>query len=128
MGNIHQIHLQLIIRCSVIFSVHLCVTSEASLRLQTQSKLRHLFTVLCCDLRTLRAGANDGQVTLEDIQQLGQLIQATGTDDMTDLGDTVILVTGGKASHTVLFSASTRIERNFRISKGLPSLVRRTCL
>ena len=107
MGNIHQIHLQLIIRCSVIFSVHLCVTSEASLCLQTQRKLRHFFTVLCCDFRTLRARTYNGQVTLQDVHQLRQLIQTASTDNMANLRDAVILVTGGKASHAVLFSIHT---------------------
>ena len=80
MRNIHQIHLQLVVGGGVILAIHLRIASQASLCLQAQRKLRHLLTVLGSDLRALRTGTNNGQVTLQDVQQLRQLVQTAGTE------------------------------------------------
>ena len=59
-GDVHQVHLQLIIRCRVIFSVHLCITGQTGLGLQAQGEFRHLLAVLGGNFRAFRAGADDG--------------------------------------------------------------------
>ena len=56
MGNIHQIHLQLIVGGGVILAIHLRITGQTSLCLKPQRKLRHLLAVLGSNLRALRAG------------------------------------------------------------------------
>ena len=103
MRNVHQIHLQLIVGGGVILAIHLCITGQTSLCLQAQRKLRHLLAVLCGDLRALRTWAHNRQITLQDVQQLRQLVQAAGADNVTDLCNTVILVAGGETCHAILF-------------------------
>ena len=107
MGDIHQIHLQFIVRSRIVLAVHLRVTGQASLGLQPQSKLRHFLTILGSDLRAFRAWAYNGQVSLQDIEKLGQLVQTAGADDMTNLRNTVVFVTSRKTRHTVFFGIHT---------------------
>ena len=103
MGNIHQIHLQLIVGGGIVLAVHLCIAGQTSLCLQAQRKLRHLLAILCGDLRALRTRAHNRQITLQDVQQLRQFVQTAGADNVTDLCNTVILVGSRKTCHSVLF-------------------------
>ena len=45
-----------------------------------------------CDFRTLRARTYNGQITLQDVHQLRQLIQTASTDNMANLRNAIILV------------------------------------
>lgn len=53
MGYVHQIHRQLIIRRCIVLTVNLGIAGQTRLGLQAQGKLRHFFTVLGCNFRTL---------------------------------------------------------------------------
>lgn len=56
LSYVHQIHNQFVVGRCVVFSVHLCVTRQASLSLEAQRKLRHFLAVLGRDFGALRTG------------------------------------------------------------------------
>ena len=103
MRNIHQIHLQLVIRCCVIFSIHLRISGQSGLCLETQGKFRHLFTVLSCNLRAFRTRPTDRKVSGKDIEQLWQFINSKSADHMSDLRYPIIVFACGKSGHTIIF-------------------------
>ena len=55
-GDVHQIHLQLIIGGGIVLAVHLRIPGQTGIGLKPQGKLRHLLLVLGGDLRTLGSG------------------------------------------------------------------------
>lgn len=62
-SNITKVHLQLIIRCRIVFTIHLCISGQAGSGLEAETELRHLFFVFGCDLRAFRARAYDTHIT-----------------------------------------------------------------
>ena len=101
-GYVHQIHFQLVVGPGVVLAVDLRVAGEAGLGLQAQPELRHCLLVLCCDLGPLRTGADNGQVALQDVHQLGQLVDARLADNASHRRNAVIVLAGGQAGHAVL--------------------------
>lgn len=87
----------------IVLAINLCITSQASLSLQAQCELWHFLTVLSCNLRALRTGADDAQVTLQDIYKLRQFINAASTNDFANGRDAVIVFAAGKTGDAVLF-------------------------
>lgn len=102
MGDVHQIHLQLVVGPGIVLAVDLRVARKTGLGLQAQTELRHRLLVLRRDLRALRPGPHHGQVAPQDVHQLGQLIDARPADEASHRRDTVIVLAGGQAGHAVL--------------------------
>ena len=105
-GDVHQVHLELVVGRGVVFAVDLGITGETGLDAQAHGKFGEFADVLFGEFRALGARADDGHFTFQDIDQLGQLVQARGADEMADLGDAVIAL-GCKAGNTILFSICT---------------------
>ena len=80
-GDVHQIHLQLVVGAGVVFAVDLGVAGEAGLGLEAQAEFRNLALVLARDFRALGAWGDDAHATLQNVEQLGQLVQAAGADE-----------------------------------------------
>ena len=127
MGYVHQIHDQLIVGRGVVLAINLGVPGEPCFGLEAQAELRQILLILGGDLRPLGAGTTDGHISLQNVQQLGQLVDADFSDNPAHGSDAVVLIAGGETA-TPSFSASTRMLRNLRTSKIVPSLVSRFCL
>ena len=127
MSYVHQIHSQFVVRSSIVLTINLCIPGQSSFSLQAQGEFRHFLTVLSCNLRALRTGADDAQVTLQDIYKLRQFINAASTNDFAN-GRDAISFSPLERRATPSFSASTRMLLNLRIPNSLPSFVKRICL
>lgn len=103
MRDVCQVHQQLVVGSRVVLAEHLRVAGQASLGLQAQAELGHVLLVFGGDLGALRAGTHKAHLTLEDVDQLGQLVQAAGTDDVSHAGDARIVFAGGHDRAAVFF-------------------------
>ena len=101
-GDVHQIHLQLVVGAGVVFAVDLGVAGEAGLGLEAQAEFRNLALVLARDFRTLGARADDAHAALQNVEQLGHLVQAAGADEAAHRRDAVVVLSAGKARRAVL--------------------------
>ena len=75
-GDVHQIHLQLVVGAGVVSAVDLGVAGGTGLGLEAQAEFRNLALVLARDFRALGARADDAHAALQNVEQLGQLVQA----------------------------------------------------
>lgn len=55
------------------------------------------------NLGALGAGAYDGHVAFQDVQELGELVDTDSTDEAADGGDAGIVLAGGESRHAVFF-------------------------
>ena len=101
-GDVDHVHLQLVQRRGVVFAVDLGVARQAAARLAAEDELRDLLGVLLHVLPALRAGADDAHVALEDVDQLRQLVNAGGADDLADSGDAGVVLAGGAGAPVLL--------------------------
>lgn len=79
------------------------IAGETALGLEAEVPLGEFFLVLGGNLGALGAGAYDGHVAFQDIQELGKLVKADGADEAADGGDAGIVLTGGESRHAVFF-------------------------
>lgn len=103
LGDIHQIHQELVVRRCIVLPVDLGVAGEAALGLKAEVPLREFFLVLGGDLGALGARAYDGHVAFQDVQELREFIEPDSADEAADGGDAGIVLTGGESRHAVFF-------------------------
>lgn len=103
LGDIHQIHQELVVGGRIVLAVDLSIAGEAALGLEAEVPLREFFFVLGGDLGALWARAYDGHVAFQDIQELGKLVKADGADEAADRGDAGIVLAGGESRYAVFF-------------------------
>ena len=94
MVDVHQIHLELILRLGVVAAIDLRVSRQTRLHLQPQIERGQFLAVLLRNLRALRARAHNAHVPFEDVEQLRQLIEADRADDSTDRRDPIVVLAG----------------------------------
>lgn len=103
LGDIHQIHQKLVVGRRIVLAVDLGVAGEAALSLEAEVPLREFFFVLSGNLGTLGAGAYDGHVAFQDVQELREFIEADSADEAADGCDAGIVLTGGESRYAVFF-------------------------
>ena len=74
-GDVHQVQQQLIVWRGIVLTVYLRIAGETALALQPEIPGRKYLRVLVGDLRAFRAGADDRDLTAEDVEELRQLIK-----------------------------------------------------
>ena len=70
MRDIHKIHLELVIRRCVVFTVNLGISRKTGLALEPALEFGHFFHVFFSDLRTFGTGSYNGEIACKDIDQL----------------------------------------------------------
>lgn len=103
LGDIHQIHQELVVGRRIVLAVDLGVAGEAALSLEAEVPLREFFFVLGGDLGALGAGSYDGHVAFQDVQELREFIEADSADEAADGCDAGIVLTGGESRYAVFF-------------------------
>lgn len=103
LGDVHQIHQEFVVGGRIVLSVDLGVAGESALGLEAEVPLGEFFLVLGGDLRALGAGAYDGHVAFQDVQELGEFVQADSADEAADGSDAGIVLAGGESRHAVFF-------------------------
>ena len=103
LGDIHQIHQELVVGRRIVLAIDLGIAGESALGLESEVPLREFFFVLGGDLRALGAGAYDGHVAFQDVQELWEFIEADSADEAADACDAGIVLAGGESRYTVLF-------------------------
>ena len=83
------------------------VAGEAALSLEAEVLLREFFFVLGGDLGAFGAGAYDGHVAFQDVQELGELVDTDSTDEAADRGDSWIVLACGESSNAVFLCIHT---------------------
>lgn len=83
------------------------VAGEAALSLEAEVPLREFFFVLGGDLGAFGAGAYDGHVAFQDVQELGELVDTDSTDEAADRGDSWIVLACGESSNAVFLCIHT---------------------
>lgn len=101
LGDIHQIHQELVVGRRIVLAIDLGIAGEAALGLEAEVPLREFFFVLGGDLGALGAWAYDGHVAFQDVQELGEFVQADGADEAADGGDAGIVLAGGESCYAV---------------------------
>ena len=104
---VQKVKLQLFVGVRVVLPVDLGVAREARLDLEAELELGQVFFILARDLRALRPGSDDGHVALQDVDKLGQLVQAAGADKVAHRRDARVPVAGGKPRDAVLLRVNT---------------------
>ena len=102
-GDVHQIHLELIIGRGIILAVDLRIAGQTRLCLKAQAEFRNFAFVLAGNFGALRSGADHAHAAAEDIEQLRQFIQPARAEHAADRRDSIIIFTGGKARDAILF-------------------------
>lgn len=103
LGDIHQIHQELVVGRCIVLAIDLGIAGESALGLEAEVPLREFFFVLGGDLGALGAGAYDGHVAFQDVQELREFIEADSADEAADGGDAGIVLAGGESRHAVFF-------------------------
>lgn len=103
LGDVHQVHQELVVGGRIVLAVDLSVAGEAALSLEAEVPLREFFFVLGGDLGALWAGAYDGHVAFQDVQELGEFVHTNGADEAADGGDAGIVLARGESRHAVFF-------------------------
>lgn len=101
LGDIHQIHQELVVGGRIVLAIDLGVAGEATLGLKAEVPLGEFFLILGGNLWALGAGTYDGHVAFQDVQELREFVYADGADEAADGGDAGILLAGGESRHTV---------------------------
>ena len=107
LGDVHQVHQELVVGGRIVLAVDLSVAGEAALSLEAEVPLREFFFVLGGNLGALGARAYDGHVTFQDVQELREFIKADSADEAADGGDAGIVLTGGESRHAVFLCIHT---------------------
>ena len=102
--HVGKIHQQLVVGARVVFAVNLGVAGKTGLRLQTQGEFGQCLVVLFGDLRAFGTRSHDGEVARQDVDQLGQFVDAHFADKTPHPGDPVVFVAGRKSGHAVFLS------------------------
>ena len=105
--DVQEVELQLFIGLCIVFSVDLRIAGEAGFDLEAQLEVREFFIILLGDLRALGPRADDAHVALEDVDELGQLIQTAFSDNAADGRDARVILAGGEACDAVLLGVDT---------------------
>ena len=103
LGDIHQIHQELVVGGRIVLAVDLGVAGETAFGLEAEVPLREFFFVLGGNLGALGARPYDGHVAFQDIQELREFIEADSADEAADGGDAGIVLTSGESRHAVFF-------------------------
>ena len=103
LGDIHQIHQELVVGCRIVLAIDLGIAGESALGLEAEVPLGEFFFVLGGDLGALGAGAYDGHVAFQDVQELWEFIEADSADEAADGGDAGIVLAGGESRYAVFF-------------------------
>ena len=103
LGDIHQIHQELVVGCRIVLAIDLSIAGESALGLEAEVPLGEFFFVLGGDLGALGAGAYDGHVAFQDVQELWEFIEADSADEAADGGDAGIVLAGGESRYAVFF-------------------------
>ena len=91
-GDIHEVHGELVVWSGVVFPVYLSITGESRFGLEAEPEFRELFFVFSRDLRPLRARANDGHIPFYDVCQLGKLVYSALSYKSSDAGYPAVIV------------------------------------
>ena len=89
--DVDEVKLQLVFGDGVVFAVDLGVAGEAGFYLEAKAVFRKLAEVLLHDFRALGAWTDDRHVTLQNIDELREFIDADFSDDAADLRDSVVV-------------------------------------
>lgn len=103
LGDIHQIHQELVVGRRIVLAIDLGIAGESALGLEAEVPLREFFFVLGGDLGALGAGAYDGHVAFQDVQELWEFIEADSADKAADGCDAGIVLAGGESRHAIFF-------------------------
>lgn len=101
LGDIHQIHQELVVGRRIVLAIDLGIAGESALGLEAEVPLGKFFLVLGGNLGTLGAGAYDGHVAFQDVQELREFIEADSADEAAYGGDAGIVLAGGESRYTV---------------------------
>lgn len=101
--DIHQIHQELVVGRRIVLAIDLSIAGESALGLEAEVPLREFFFVLGGDLGALWAGAYDGHVAFQDVQELGEFVHTNGADEAADGCDAGIVLAGGESRYAVFF-------------------------
>lgn len=103
LGDIHQIHQELVVGRCIVLAIDLGIAGESALGLEAEVPLREFFFVLGGDLGALGAGSYDGHVAFQDVQELREFIKADSTDEATDRCDAGIVLASGESRYAIFF-------------------------
>lgn len=103
LGDIHQIHQELVVGRRIVLAVDLGIASESALGLEAEVPLREFFFVLGRNLGALGARSYDGHVAFQDVQELREFIEADSADEAADGSDAGIVLAGGESRYAVFF-------------------------
>lgn len=103
LGDIHQIHQELVVGRRIVLAINLGIAGESALGLEAEVPLREFFFVLGGDLGALGARTYDGHVAFQDVQELREFIEADSADEAADGGDAGIVLAGGESRYAVFF-------------------------
>ena len=107
LGDIHQIHQELVVGRRIVLAIDLSIAGESALGLEAEVPLREFFFVLGGDLGAFGAGAYDGHVAFQDVQELGELVDTDSTDEAADRGDSWIVLACGESGNAVFLCIHT---------------------
>lgn len=103
LGDVHQVHQELVVGGRIVLAVDLSIAGESALGLEAEVPFREFFFVLGGNLGALGAGAYDGHVAFQDVQELREFIEADSADEAADGCDAGIVLTGGESRYAVFF-------------------------
>lgn len=107
LGDIHQIHQELVVGRRIVLAIDLGIAGESALGLEAEVPLREFFFVLGGNLGALGAGAYDGHVAFQDVQELREFIEADSADESADGGDAGIVLACGESGNAVFLCIHT---------------------
>lgn len=107
LGDIHQIHQELVVGRRIILPIHLGIAGKTTFCLKAKVPFGEFFLVLGGDLGAFGAGAYDGHVAFQDVQELGELVDTGSTDEAADRGDSWIVLACGESRHAVFLCIHT---------------------
>ena len=102
-GDVHEVQQQFVVGGGVVLAVDLGVAGEAAFGLEPQVPLGHFFGVLSGNFGAFGSWPYDGHISLEDVQQLGQFVEADGPDEAAHPGYPGIVFAGAEPGHPVFF-------------------------
>ena len=79
--DVHQVQLQLVVGRGVVLPVYLRISCQPSLHLHPVRELRDLLCIKLHMLHPLRPRPHDAHVTLQDVEQLWELVHPARPDD-----------------------------------------------
>lgn len=102
-GDVHQVQEEFVVGGGVVLAVDLGVACEAAFGLEPQVPFGHGFGVLGGDFRAFGPGPYDGHIAFQDIQQLGQFVEADGPNEAAHFGDPGVVFAGAEPGYPVFF-------------------------